>query len=101
MTTKVTLEQVASTLIGFSNEELLRLNKQLCQIIKHRNTVRRMEATVSFAVGDKVTFNDKMGQTRVGTVNKVKRVNISVIEAPTSIQPGLRWNVAGSFLRKA
>lgn len=98
---KTTINTIASQLNSFSTDELLNLNRYLCSIIKQRNTVKRMEATVGFMVGDKVEFTDTRNRmVRKCIVEKVKRVMIAVKELPGSAEPGKRWNAAATILRK-
>ena len=101
-TTKLTMQTVSSSLTNFSVEELLTLNRHLCQIIKQRNTIKRMEATIGFVVGDKVSFTDSKrgGLKRVCKVDKVKRVMIALTEITGSAEPGKKWNAPGNMLTK-
>ena len=96
-----TLQSVASQLDLLSSDDLLALNKYLCSIVKERNTMKRMQATIGFKVGDKVEFTDsRRGITRKCIVNKVKRVMIAVTELAGSAEPGKRWNASATILRK-
>jgi hypothetical protein len=95
------LQSIASQLDLLSSEDLLTLNKYLCSIVKERNTVKRMQATIGFKVGDKVEFTDsRRGVTRKCIVNKVKRVMVAVTELAGSAEPGKRWNASATILRK-
>lgn len=101
MTTQTKVQKIATQLHDLTSEELLTLNKYLCSIVKERNTVKRMQATIGFKVGDKVQFTDsRSGTTRSCVVDKIKRVMIAVTETSTSARPGLRWNVAANLLKK-
>lgn len=98
---KPTLNSIGSQLDLLSTEDLLTLNKYLCSIVKQRQTVKRMQATIGFRVGDKVEFTDsRRGVTRKCIVNKVKRVMVAVTELAGSAEPGKRWNAAATILRK-
>lgn len=99
--TTVTMQSVASQLDLLSSEDLLTLNKYLCSIVKQRNSVKRMQATIGFKVGDKVEFTDSRNRvTRKCVVNKVKRVMVAVTELAGSAEPGKRWNASATILRK-
>jgi hypothetical protein len=95
------VQSIAAQLQSLSSDELLVLNKYLCSIVKERNAMKRMQATIGFKVGDKVEFTDpRRGVTRKCIVNKVKRVMIAVTELAGSAEPGKRWNAAATILRK-
>lgn len=99
---KLTISDISNSFNIFSTEELLMLNKHLVQIVKNRNVVKRMEATIAFNIGDKVEFtNPRDNKIRKCAVEKVKRVNILCRELPGSAMPGYRWNIPASLLRKS
>jgi len=98
---KLTMQQVATAFDFFSSDELLTLNRHLVALVKQRNAIKRMQATMAFKVGDKVQFkNSKTGKTHLCQVNKVKRVMVNVTELPGSVSPGMRWNVGSTLLSK-
>lgn len=98
---KATLQTVSQSLNDLSTPDLLALNKFLCQIVKQRQQITRMNAVVGFMVGDKVSFVDsRNGIKRVCRVEKVKRVMIALTELPGSAEPGKRWNAPGTMLTK-
>ncbi len=95
MSTKTTLQTVAASLNSLSSQDLILLNKQLIQIVKQRQNIEKMKASISFCVGDKVSwFSPRNHRNMTGEVKKVKRVNILV-----STEQGL-WNVSANLLKK-
>lgn len=78
---------------GLTRDELIKLNKRIVSKIKELDA----ESTTSFSMGDKVSFRTKKGKTVYGTVDKVNRKTIDILDASSM----LKWRVSASMLQRA
>ena len=73
----ITLADIRMALPNFTEEELLELNSEIVDIIKHKRASASHEAIQHFRVDDKVSYEQK-GQQRTGVVFKINRTRIVV-----------------------
>lgn len=76
-----------------TRDELIKLNKQIIGKIKELDA----ESTTSFNIGDKVKFRTKKGRVVEGTVNKVNKKTIDIMDDSVT----MKWRVSASMLQRA
>jgi len=72
----ITLADIRMALPHLTKDELLDLNRELCDIIKHKRASASHDAIQNFSVGDKVSYEDKGHRT--GVITKINRTRIIV-----------------------
>ncbi len=73
----ITFADIRMALPNFTEDELLHLNSELVDIIKHKRASASHDAIQNFTVGDKVSYEHK-GQQFTGVVFKINRTKIVV-----------------------
>ena len=73
----ITLADIRMALPHFTKDELFDLNRELCDIIKHKRASASHEAIQNFRVGDKVSYEHK-GASHKGIITKINRTRIVV-----------------------
>lgn len=73
----ITLADIRMALPNFTKDELFELNKELCDIIKHKRVSASHEAIQFFRAGDRVSFEHK-GATYKGVITETKRTRVVV-----------------------
>ena len=80
-------------------EELNTLHRKIGIVLRHRNGEKRALKKASFKVGDKVIFRTRKGILVRGTVSKICRVNVQVMQKK-SVGCDVKWTVSPNFLKK-
>jgi len=84
-----------------SRDELLALNTFVVEKIKLKDKIASLCDISAFKVGDKVSFIGRRGRVITGTVEKVMKVNVDVMEDDDiSGLFGSRYRVAARALTK-
>lgn len=87
---------VATSLDGMTKDELLALNKRICERIREINSFEKARAIRGIVVGDKMFFIHK-GQRVNCIVEKVLRTNVDVTADPWPWN--VKWRVAANLLQ--
>lgn len=77
---------------GLTRDELIKLNKRIINKVKELDA----ENTTNFNLGDKVNFRTKKGEFVQGTVDKINKKTIDILDT-TGIR---KWRVSPSILQK-
>lgn len=89
--------------------DLIELNHQVVKLINHKRSHEAMLKSLSFKVGDKVSFNSKRSGRMVGEIVKINRTRAVVAvqvngvinkSIPLSMVSTIKWNVPFSMLTK-
>jgi hypothetical protein len=79
-----------------TEEELIALNHRIVERIKFLRQGRYHQTMVQFSVGDRVSFQPECGHEVVGTIVRLNRKSVTVVNAE-----GHQWRVSPTFLKKA
>jgi hypothetical protein len=82
-------------LTGYTEEELIELNRRVVERIKVLREQRCASAMTEFGVGDRVSFHPECGHEVIGTVIRLNRQSVTVVTTE-----GRHWRVAPGFLKK-
>lgn len=87
-----TISEVINAIGKIQSEDLLKLNRIICEEIKQRNRMKNAIAKANFVVGDSVHFiHSSTGQKIEGKISKIKQKNILINSAVHG-----NWNVPAS-----
>lgn len=92
-----------SMLNAMSEQELRDLNARIVTIIKERMRITQMEKASEFRVGQRVSFPDKDGMTRLLRITRINTKSVSgfEIDPVTGVEGHRQWRVAPSLLSAA
>ena len=74
--------------------ELIDLNRRIVERLRFLPQRRAHATMLTFAIGDRVTFETDDGRTGVGALGRYNKKTVSVLT-----DDGHRWNVSPRFLR--
>ena len=74
----MTYSQILNLTSTMTEEELIKLNRDLVGIIKHRQKMNAKDMAACLSVGDRVELTDRDGSLLRGTVKKVMRTRAIV-----------------------
>ncbi|MBB4167404.1 hypothetical protein [Rhizobium sp. BK538] len=78
-----------------SEAELIDLNNRIVERLRFIHQMRAHKTMLNFSIGDRVAFEDQLGQTIEGTLTRYNKRSVTVISGD-----GRHWNVSPGFLRK-
>ncbi len=81
-----------------TEQQLINLNNQVIERIKHLRRRASMRAKRSLSVGNTVSFNDNYGIHTTGTVTKVNRTKAKVRVQMPGLNRHTTWNVPMNML---
>lgn len=87
-----TVSDIINAVGKIQSEDLMKLNRIICEEIKQRNRMKNAIAKANFVVGDSVYFiHSSTGQKIEGKISKIKQKNILINAAGLG-----NWNVPAS-----
>lgn len=82
-------------LTTLTEDELIALNHRIVERIKFLRQSRCHQTMVQFSVGDRVSFQPECGYEVVGTIVRLNRKSVTVVNSE-----GHQWRVSPTFLKK-
>ena len=88
-------EGLVSLVESLPEEQLKLLNEIVCTRLNYLQTLKDTRSMARFTPGDTVTFRDKQGFLQTGTVMKLNKKTVSVLN-----EDGRKWNVSPTYLER-
>lgn len=82
-------------LTKLTEDQLISLNHRIIERIKFLRQSRCHQTMVQFSVGDRVSFQPECGHEVVGTIVRLNRKSVTVVNTE-----GHQWRVSPTFLKK-
>jgi hypothetical protein len=88
------IAQVLAKLDGFTEEELLHLNRLIVERLRLMRQIGAHQAMTKYRIGQRVSFADRGGRTIRGVLTRYNRKSVSI-----AADDGTQWTVDPAFLR--
>lgn len=82
-------------LTQLTEDELIALNHRIVERIKFLRQNRYRQTLAQFSVGDRVSFQPECGHEVVGTIVRLNRKSVTVVNSE-----GHQWRVSPTFVKK-